>query len=396
MKIRLLRVEMNHLKHFVNGRIELDFYAEKRVYENEKERHVVSALFSNIYQLNNLALVGINATGKTTTLNLLTDILKVYVDNASLTSCETLANHFDKQLELTVYVTVDDKIYKIHSIIEKNKTENLYFKEEWLYEKKQPAEIVKKALFQFADSTLLIQRSKMDSQFLKRDDSIFSSILNQNVQASQIVYSMNRYTNINLMGYFSEQTPISFVNYLDPAIEEFKYLKEKSKYADPRFVIKFKQEENIIEVDLLNIEKYLSSGTIKGINLLANMVEVLSNGGYLLVDEIENHLNKTLVINLINLFNSKVNVHGATLIFTTHYSEILDSIERSDSIYVFDKMEKMKVQKFSKLADKKDRKDKKNSDLILSGALVNSPSYFAYQELKRDIIRKVEGVRIDD
>lgn len=55
----------------------------------------------------------------------------------------------------------------------------------------------------------------------------------------------------------------------------------------------------------MELEKYLSSGTIKGINILFNAMVVLQSGGYLLVDEIENHLNKSIVINLINLLQVK-------------------------------------------------------------------------------------------
>ena len=52
-----------------------------------------------------------------------------------------------------------------------------------------------------------------------------------------------------------------------------------------------------------------SSGTIKGIITFSMVKEVLHSGGYLLVDEIENHFNKeivtTLVLSLIHISPDK-------------------------------------------------------------------------------------------
>ena len=56
--------------------------------------------------------------------------------------------------------------------------------------------------------------------------------------------------------------------------------------------MKFKNEEEIVLNTAVDIEQYLSSGTIKGIITFSMVKEVLQSGGYLLVDEIENHFNK--------------------------------------------------------------------------------------------------------
>lgn len=55
----------------------------------------------------------------------------------------------------------------------------------------------------------------------------------------------------------------------------------------------------------------------------------------MLIDEIENHLNKRLVQLIIELFgDNDINRKGAMLIFSTHYAEILETITRKDSIYI--------------------------------------------------------------
>ena len=63
--------------------------------------------------------------------------------------------------------------------------------------------------------------------------------------------------------------------------------------------MKFKDEEEIILNNAVELEQYLSSGTIKGIITFSMVKEVLASGGYILVDELENHFNKEIVVTLI-------------------------------------------------------------------------------------------------
>lgn len=79
----------------------------------------------------------------------------------------------------------------------------------------------------------------------------------------------------------------------------------------------------------------LSSGTTKGLLLYVIVVASLQNGFDLLIDEVENHFHKTLVENMISLYKDKsVNKKNATLIFTTHYCEVLDLFNRQDNIWI--------------------------------------------------------------
>ena len=79
----------------------------------------------------------------------------------------------------------------------------------------------------------------------------------------------------------------------------------------------------------------LSSGTTKGILLYIFVVAALKNGFDLLIDEAENHFHKTLVENMISLFKDKtVNKKNASLMFTTHYCEVLDLFNRQDNIWI--------------------------------------------------------------
>ena len=64
-------------------------------------------------------------------------------------------------------------------------------------------------------------------------------------------------------------------------------------------------------------------------------INALKYGKTFIVDEIENCFQKNLVFNLLFLFNdSKINSKGAQLIFSTHYVEILDYLNRRDNIFI--------------------------------------------------------------
>ena len=396
--MKLVKTVIKGLDGYKNKTLTIDFIAEKRVYEEEAKNFVVTRLISNIYLLNTITLIGINASGKTTTLNILSEILKVFIDNKSLNQKNKLFQYFDEQLDLENYFFDDKTVYKLVSTIKNNKeTQVVEFIEEKLFHKSVTSSVTKKEFLNFDSLEPDIIRTKLDNIFLKDEDSIFSGILNT-TKKFPIIQDMTSHTNFNYLAYYSKNMPKSFVNYLDPSIELFELLQKdkNNKNSSMRFKIKFKNNNKKITADLIELSDYLSSGTIKGINILGNLIVTLKSGGYLLIDEIENHLNKNIVINLIDLFTSDLNKNGATLIFTTHYSEILDTIERSDSIYILEKNRDITIDKFSKLAKSKDRIDKKKSDLILSGELNTAPSYVNYRAVKKDLQRVLSRGETND
>jgi AAA15 family ATPase/GTPase len=129
---------------------------------------------------------------------------------------------------------------------------------------------------------------------------------------------------------------------------------------------------------------YLSSGTIKGLEIVRKAVGVLAQGGYLLVDEIENHLNKQLVGVLIDLFQSSdTNPHGATLLFTTHYPEILDRVHRKDNVYFLSRRSEDHAIQVIKYSSRVKRIENKKSEVFISNYIGGTaPSYTDVQALR--------------
>lgn len=385
MDIVALKMTCRNLTNFEGGMLDVDFTTEKRVYSYEIEDNTVEQLFGSICKLNSIAFAGINATGKTTVLNILSAMLQVFVGNASLKYDMRLADYFAQTLEVdTYYFQKREKLlYKLTSTIKKNdETRELFFEDEVLWRKKVTAQTNKKNMYDFDEGDIDLERKSVQSGFLKKEDSIFSRIMNPYSEASRAVVDMCLTTNHNILSSVSLALMVPFVQYLDPSIE-YLQVKELSEGSAPRlmFEIKFRAHSNSLVVELGDLDMYLSSGTIKGISCLSSIAFAFEVGGYVVIDEIENHLNKTIVINIMNLFTSEINKKNTTLLFSTHYSEVLDSFDRSDGIYLLSKAPKIKMEKFSSAASGKDRKDRKRSDLILSGSLDSAPSYQAYQLL---------------
>lgn len=81
---------------------------------------------------------------------------------------------------------------------------------------------------------------------------------------------------------------------------------------------------------LFNISEE-SSGTLRLLELAARAIPVLNSGGLFLVDEIDASLHPLLTAMLIHLFQSpEVNTRGGQLVFTSHDTTLLGSIDGED------------------------------------------------------------------
>ena len=83
--------------------------------------------------------------------------------------------------------------------------------------------------------------------------------------------------------------------------------------------------------------------------------------------------------------DKKVNPRGAVLLFSTHYSELLDELDRNDSIYIIRNRRGITADNLSSLLK---RNDIKKSDAYQSGFLEGTvPMYDAYMDLKKALIQ---------
>ena len=386
--IHILRSEIDGLTLFKDKKVMFDLVAEKNVTEDDVLNGNVMRIDDLIDKLNTIALVGSNATGKTTQLRLIKMVISVFLALDSLNEFENLADQFEDTFRFTNYFYNAKTLYKVESAVKKTTDGDFAFIEETIYSKKVYPSHKKSELFNF-DLTKrgqqeLLRRSSLPDEitaFLRDDDTIFSTIVRKimNNKVQDIVIDEIDMTNKNKLTT-KDKIPVEYIKYFDPSIESIRILSKDVPSEKMNVEVTFKND-SIIQVPLIELSNYLSSGTIKGINLFIDIEKTLKNGGYLIIDEIENHLHKSIIMNIIQLFANSLNKNGGTLIFSTHYSEIIDMVPRTDMIYVATKEENLiQFKKMSQGLGDQDRNDKKKSEVLLSGKLSNTPTY---KDLKR-------------
>lgn len=378
--MKILRITVNGLPLF-KQELDLLFYTQQRVSEDDKEK--LYKIEPNYYLHTACAFIGINASGKTSVLkviNLALNILRNepinHVESRNiLGGCENASFKicfFDNKRNICCLETVvKSKKAKaggyVYSIVE-----------EKLWEKPVSSVKSKKYLTDFSGLRPIAARNTEEAYL--PDDVSFIIAHNKKANDKIDVFSLLSYTNNNILP-FTEDIPLEVIAFLDPTIEKLYFEKVEDKAS---IHLKFKDEEEIILNNAVELEQYLSSGTIKGIITFSMVKEVLASGGYILVDELENHFNKEIVVTLIRFFmDSSLNKNGSTLIFTTHYSELLDEYDRNDAIYIVRNRNGITAENLSYILK---RNDIKKSDAYQSGFLEGTtPAYEAYLRLKKNL-----------
>lgn len=379
--MKLLRITADGLPLF-KEKLDICFYAQQRVSENQKE--ILYPLFSNIYLNPANGFIGINASGKTSVLKVILLALGI-INNEPINHIETrdiLGNANKVVLNIFFYSETNKEICRLDTAITSKqiKTEGTVYRiiSEKIWSKSTDEITTRKSMLDFDGKEPVMVRSGQED-FLSDDVSIMIA-RNKKTGENMRVVNLLLFTNINLLP-FSENIPAEVITYLDPTIESLQFNEKDQKMV---IRLKFKGKEEIVLNNLIELNNYLSSGTVKGMITFTLAQEVLQKGGYIVVDEVENHFNKEIVTTLMRFFmDSKLNKNGGTLIFSTHYPELLDEYDRNDSIFIIRNREGITVENLSTILK---RNDIKKSDAYQSGFLEGTtPTYEAYMRLKKSM-----------
>ena len=379
--MKLLRLTAEGLPLF-KKKLDLCFFAQQRVREEDKEN--LYCLFSNVYLNPSNAFIGINASGKTSVLKVIILALGI-IDNNPINHISTkdiLGESQRAVLNMYFYLEKTKEICRLETVISanKSKTEGINYRiiSENLWKKRSNEVTTRKAMLDFSRKEPIMIRNDQET-FLSDDVSIMIAHNKKTGEHINVV-SLLSYTNVNVLP-FSEDVPAEVISYLDPTIESLHFEEKNEK---PLIHLKFNGRKEIILNNPLELNNYLSSGTVKGMITFTLAQQILQDGGYIIVDEIENNFNKEIVSTLVRFFmDGKLNKNGGTLIFTTHYPEILDEYERNDSVFIIRNRDGITAENLSHILK---RNDIKKSEAYQSGFLEGTtPMYEAYMRLKKSI-----------
>ena len=381
--MKILRIRYENIPLFHDGCFEFSFLAEDRVSDPAQ----VFQIRKNLYTQKLTALVGINASGKTSALKLIYLAMSIVLERGSLNTLVYDKSLLQDETKITIDFCHGDSCYELHSIIGKRAPSRstgteLYFKEEQLFKKPLASIKSKKDALYFNQTRLALQRSQLPKDalgFLKFDVSIVISIMtDRQLPAIRSLIAFINNNALMLYGQFASEVLHAFDSNLE-------MLSSSMIDNNISYTIKFKSDPRTFHVTsewVLN--NLISSGTIKGQNIMMLIEDVLQTGGYLIVDELENHMNKELVHMITNIFkNEHINKYGACLIFSTHYAEILDFMDRKDNIYITRRNQTDASIELLNYASEVKRNDVKKSDVILSNYIEGTaPSYESIQALE--------------
>ncbi len=321
--MKLLRVKTSHFKNCRDD-FTIDFVAQSKKTAEDKE-YELQEIADSLYVFNTAAFIGKNASGKTTAIEL-------------LDCCYSILGDF----------RLEGKKYSYENIT----LEMIFYHENYIYRYRtvlhEDSALGNKAIF----SNQTLERKKYaktsikniyeDDQFkpvsgigiLPEDTSIVFFVLKKKETRAVYFDSNGEGTDTYQLLFKAMKSYSISGEYLTNIIKIFdETIRGLECIDDHNYRLIYQDKEQVLsDKELIYL---LSSGTTKGLLLYILVVASLQNGFDLLIDEVENHFHKTLVENMISLYKDKtVNRKNATLIFTTHYCEVLDLFNRQDNIWI--------------------------------------------------------------
>lgn len=321
--MKLLHVIANNFKNCKDS-FEIDFISKSKKTSEDKE-YELQEITDDLHVYNTLAFVGKNASGKTTAVDLLDACYSILGDFR----LEDKAYSFDN-IELLIDFYHEGFIYRYTTTLKNGDSiaSNAIFTKQALKKKKYYKSKLKEIYDDsgFTDIKItgeLPEDTSILFFILKKKETraIYFDSYGNGIDTYRLIFAtMKDY-------HISPQMLTKVISIFDENISDLQM------QDDHNFRLSFRGEvKTVSDKELIYM---LSSGTTKGMLLYMLMIASLQQGFDLIVDEIENHFHKTLVENMVSLYKDKtVNRSNATLIFTTHYCELLDLFNRQDNIYI--------------------------------------------------------------
>lgn len=377
--MKILKIVANNFK-LCEDNFTISFLPEanKTMDDREFELHEID---ENLFVYKTLGIIGKNASGKTSVVDLLSIVYDLF-SNFRIKNTINIFSIWTKKISLDITFYHEGNLYRYITDLtpdDNSVNKTILFSDEKLYSRKY---------FKTNYKNLL--------DYDKYEEVIINSKLPEDTSK---IYDILK--KIDLRGIYCSSDDAMYKNYSD-AFNIYKMIDNNHKIIETilkmfdehldnveminedKYVIHY-ANKNIIEVNGRELYSMLSSGTTKGFGLFTFVVYSLRSGCDIVIDEIENHFHKTLVENLVNLYKDKsVNKRNATLIFTTHYCELLDLFNRTDNIYITKYTDKIKLENVYK--DYKFRPELSKSNKFYSNAFDTGINYDALMNFKKELM----------
>ena len=375
--MKLLRVVASNFKNCCDN-FTIDFVAKSRKTSEDKE-YELQAIADDLYAFNTVAFVGKNASGKTTAVDLLDCCYSILGDfclenkhyRYDGIKLEIICYHEDfiyrYRTELGSSTTLSNKASFINQTLERKKYYKSKLKSIYLDDDFEPISNIS-ALPEDTSITFFVLKKK-------ETRAVYFDCDGEGANTYQLMFKALKKYDI----------PLSTLSHILRIFDE--NIREISMKDEHNFRLKFEgdqpKDQVMSDKELLY---FLSSGTTKGMLLYTFVVASLKYGFDLIIDEVEDHFHKTLVENMLSLYKDKsVNRHNATLIFTTHYCEVLDLFNRQDNIWISKADGKVSL---SNMYDDYDlRPELLKSKQFYNNAFQTSVNYEDLMKLKKELMR---------
>jgi len=372
------------VKNFKSFKDLTEFSMETTKLKNLKE--------SNTFEVNNISLLksaviyGANASGKSSLLDAMESMRRIIKNSISIAKTkeyfhqsfflnvvtENLESYFEQEF------VIDNLLYRYGFEIAKDAT----IVKEWLYQKKLQAKARETRLFErnsqhFELGTLFKEGRLIEEK--TRENALFLSVVAQfNGETSERI--LNWFEKFNVLSNIKNEVfkhnsfnkledtefknkIIKFIKSADLNIYDiskknitFDELKKNDRNLEnlPDFILTELKEKGLSTIETMHMQyddqntfekfrsfdlSFESDGTQKLLALAAPVLEALTNGTVLVIDELDNSMHTELVKAIVKLFNSKEsNPNNAQLIFTTHDTNLLSQeLFRRDQIWFVNK-----------------------------------------------------------
>lgn len=381
--MKLLKIKaINGFKMLANN-FEINFLTKTRIdKENICEKDLLQIQDDFYYPLQTI-LIGKNSSGKTTTLELISCI-------SNFINTGRMPIQFFKEQSIfeTEFVYFDDgKVYKYHGVFERNdilSKEFLIIKDEELHYGVL-RDSTKKDLsnLSYYNDNLIAPNVGGDTSGISKNRSgidfsiVVDSISWDPLTLEAMVKILNNIYKCDIL--------TAITRLFDDSIERLSFFYNETN--NPVGYIFKRVNKSELIIDLNYLPRIISSGTYRGIFLFASSIIAFNFGGHIMVDEIEKSFNKNFIENILMLFADKrINKKGATIIYSTHYSELLDGTNRCDNINVLHR--KDDVITLSNLSNGYDlRTDVLKSKQFDQNAFDNILNYECFMKLRKELLK---------